>query len=142
MKVLFDLNIMLDYLLFRSPWYVDAAALWDANRDGKITAHVAAFSIPTVFYIVRKQTDLGRAERAVDDCLASLTILPVDRPELEYAPALPGSDFEDNLQIACAVQAGVDAIATRDPRGFSHSPVPAFTLADLLARLGSSPPTP
>jgi hypothetical protein len=103
---------------------------------------VAAFSIPTIFYIVRKQTDLGRAERAVDDCLASLTIVSVDRPELESARALPGSDFEDNLQIACAEQAQVDAIVTRDPLGFSHSPIPALSPADLLARLGSSPPTP
>lgn len=142
MKVLFDLNIVLDFFLVRAPWYVDTVALWDANRDGKISAHVAAFSLPTVFYIMRKQTDLGRAERAVDDCLASLTTVPVDRPQLEHARTLPGSDFEDNLQIACAVQAGVAAIVTRDPRGFSHSPIPALTPADLLARLGSAPPTP
>jgi len=75
MRVLLDLNIVLDFFLVRAPWYVEAVALWDANRDGKITSHVAAFSIPTISYIVRKQTDLGRAERAVDDCLASLTTL-------------------------------------------------------------------
>src|SRR4051812_39798534 len=117
MRVLFDLNLVFDFLLVRAPWHVDAAALWDANRDGRITAHLAAFSIPTIFYVVRKQTDMGRAQQVVDDCLALLTILPVDRLRLEYARALPGSDFEDNLQIACAVQAKLDAIVTRDPRG-------------------------
>src|SRR5437870_3734154 len=110
MRVLFDLNVVFDFLLVRVPWHAEAAALWDANRDGRITVHVAAFSIPTIFYVMRKQKDLARARQAVDDCLAALTIVPVDRPRLESARVLPGSDFEDNLQIACAIEAGLDAI--------------------------------
>jgi hypothetical protein len=48
---------------------------------------------------------------------------------------LPGNDFEDNVQIACAVIAGLDAIVTRDPKGFAGSPVLVLTPAELLARL-------
>ena len=142
MRVLLDLNVLFDFLLIRAPWYAEALALWEANRAGTIEAHAATFSIPTIFYVMRKQTDLARAQKAVDDCLGSLTILAVDRRSLEYARAFAGPDFEDNLQIACAVEAGLDAIVTRDPRGFSNSRIPAFTPADLLARLGTSPPGP
>jgi hypothetical protein len=69
----------------------------------------------------------------------ALEIVPVDRTALEMATTLPGSDFEDNLQIACAVQACLDAIVTRNPQDFAGSPVPVLTPAELLALLGKGP---
>jgi hypothetical protein len=44
------------------------------------------------------------------------------------------------VQIGCAVEAGLDAIVTRDPRGFAGSPIPALSAADLLSRLGGGTP--
>jgi len=57
------------------------------------------------------------------------------------ATTLPGSDFEDNLQIACAVEARLDAIVTRNPKDFAGSPVPVLTPAELLALLAKAPDT-
>ncbi len=91
--------------------------------------------LPTIFYIVRRNADLARARRVVSECLDSFEILPVDRSTLELARTLTGPDFEDNLQIACAVVARLDAIVTRDPRGFAGSPVPVHSPAEFLARL-------
>jgi predicted nucleic acid-binding protein len=59
----------------------------------------------------------------------------VDRVALEAAHAMTGSDFEDNLQIACAVQAGADAIVTRDAQGFRGAPLPVLAPADLMAQV-------
>ena len=56
---------------------------------------------------------------------------------MEDADALPGSDFEDNLQIACARLAGVDAIVTRDAAGFRSTGIPALTPAEVVARIGT-----
>ena len=135
MTVLLDLNVVLDALLGREPWRAEADAIWDANRDGRIHAQISAAGLPTLFYFVRKQADLGRAHLAVTNCLRSLGIAPVDRTALEMATTLPGSDFEDNLQIACAVQAHLDAIVTRNPKDFAGSPVPVMTPAEFLALL-------
>ena len=44
MKVLLDVNIVLDVLLNRAPWVADSAAAWNAHRAGEIVAHVAAFT--------------------------------------------------------------------------------------------------
>ena len=51
----------------------------------------------------------------------------------------PGSDFEDNLQIACEVEATLDAIVTRNPKDFVRSPVLILTPAELLALLAKAP---
>jgi hypothetical protein len=95
--------------------------------------------VPTVFYIVRKQTDLATAKTAVADCLATLHVAAVDRTALLMAQAMSGSDYEDNLQIACAIHSGMDLIVTRDPRGFAHSPLPVSTPADLVTPLAGPP---
>lgn len=138
MRVLFDLNIILDVLLNRAPWVTDSAAVWDAHRGGEIVAQVAAFAVPTVFYVLRRQGDLQRAHDGVRICLESLEVAPVERSTLELARQQPGSDFEDNLQIACAVEAGLDVIVSRDPAGFAHSPIPVWTPAQLLQQLTSA----
>ena len=54
------------------------------------------------------------ARQIVRACLDTLTILSVDRPTLEAAYALGSLDYEDAVQIACAVRHGLDAIITRD----------------------------
>src|SRR5437899_7618099 len=103
-----DSRVLLDLFLNRLPWAADMAVIWDAHRRGQIKALVAAFALPTIFYIVRRQAGLTTARTVVQACLSTLDIAPIDQATLLAAQALSGPDFEDDLQIACAVQAGVD----------------------------------
>jgi predicted nucleic acid-binding protein len=135
MTVLLDLNVVLDTLLGREPWRAEADQIWEANRDGRIDGWLSAAAPPTLFYVVRKQADLARAHLAITNCLRSLEIAPINRTTLELATTFSGSDFEDNLQIACAVESRLDAIVTRNPGDFAGSPVMVLTPAELLARL-------
>lgn len=134
-QFLLDTNVLLDLLLNRVPWAADAAVLWDAHRQGQIKLWIAAFSLPTIFYIVRKQAGIPAARTAVQACLTTIDIAPTDQSTLVAAEALAGSDFEDDAQIATAVQLGVDGIITRDPRGFVASPIPVVTPSDAVAIL-------
>ena len=129
MRVLLDINVVLDVLLARQPWFADAAQVWDAHRNGLINAGIAAFTIPTIFYVVRRQIDLNHAHGAVWICLTTFDVVAVQRTTLENARALPGSDFEDNLQLACAMESVMDALVTRDPAGYHGGfPSPSFRL--------------
>ena len=87
---------------------------------------------------MRKQGGLSHAQAAVKVCLQALSVVAVDRLALELAADWPGADFEDNLQIACAVLSGLDAIVTRDPKGFAGSPVAVLSPAECLGRLANS----
>lgn len=134
-QVLFDTNVVLDALLNRSPWVTDAAACWQASDDGNIMGCLTASTLTDVFYIARKQKGAEAARAAVRVCLDAFAICAVDRLSLECAIDLPGSDFEDNLQIACATLASLDAIITRDKDGFRDSVLAVLTPAELLAQL-------
>lgn len=140
-QYLLDTSVVLDLLLNRPAWAADAAVIWDAHRNHQIRAWIAAFTIPTIYYIVRKQAGIPAARTAVHACLTTLDVVPTDAAALLAAHGLAGSDFEDDVQIACAQLAGVDAIVTRDPKGFAASPIPVLTAADLAASL-AGPPTP
>ena len=140
MNVLIDLNIVLDVILQRQPWVAEATVIWDANRQGRIKGHLVATSLTNLFYITRRILGRDEARRAVRTCIQGFAILAVDGPLLRQADALPGTDFEDNLQLAAAVASRLDAIVTRDPSGFAGSPVTVLTPADLVARLAQGTP--
>lgn len=141
MQVLLDTNVMLDALLQRAPWHVDADAILRAAAGGQVACAAASLSLANVFYVIRRLEGAAKARAAVRICLRAFDFLPVDAQTLTAADALPGTDFEDNIQIAAAVQANLAAIVTRDPAGFAASPIPVLSPTDLLKQL-ASPPTP
>jgi predicted nucleic acid-binding protein len=140
MKVLLDTNVLLDVLLVRQPWFVEAAQVWDAHLKGEITAGIAAFTVPTIFYVVRRQTDLNHAHDAVRMCLSTLEIVPVWRTTLENARNQAGIDYEDNLQLACALEGNMDCLVKRDPAGYPGATVPVLTPTQLMAQLAQGTP--
>ena len=138
MNVLLDVNVILDVVLNRDPWGAEASLVWDAHEEGRLNAWIAAFSIPTIFYVVRRQNNLAAAHEAVRICLETFEIAAVDRSTLDLARQLSVSDYEDALQIASAVETDVNAIVTRDPSGFRQSSVPAILPRDLLKKISQS----
>jgi predicted nucleic acid-binding protein len=142
MPVLLDTNVILDAMLQRPPWHKDADAIQQAVAQGQVVGPAATLSLATVFYVSRKAIGTAPARIAVRKYLATFEILAIDKQSLLDADSMPGTDFEDNIQIAAAVSASLDAIITRNPADFSHSPIPVWEPAELLRRLqsGTSPP--
>lgn len=98
-------------------------------------AFLSANSITDVYYIVRRQTDKAVAKASVEWCLNIFTIAPVTGQTLKTAINLNGKDFEDNVQIACVNELGLDGIVTRDEADFQATGIPVFTPQALLTEL-------
>jgi predicted nucleic acid-binding protein len=141
MRVLLDTNVLLDSILQRPPWHLEADAVVQASALGQVGCAAITLSLATVFYVARKAVGAATARAAVRRCLGSFAVLPIDRRTLLDADAMAGSDFEDNILIAAASIASADAIITRNVADFSHSPIPVWEPAELLRKLraGSSP---
>ncbi|BCL35739.1 type II toxin-antitoxin system VapC family toxin [Nostoc sp. MS1] len=137
MRVLIDTNIVLDYLLERKPFFEDTEALFNKIDSGQVIGYVSATTLTDIFYIARRQTrNLELARQAISTTLAVMMICPVNQNVLETAFASGLEDFEDAVQIACAVALRLDGIATRDQQGFIGSPIPVLTVHQLLEQLG------
>jgi predicted nucleic acid-binding protein len=139
MRVLLDTNVVLDLLLERDPWRAEAEAIAWAGADGRVEARVCASSITDIYYISAKLVGADKARRIVRNCLDLLQVVNVTRDLLDAAELRGGNDYEDDLQIECALNARLDAIVTRNPKDFADSPVLVLTPAELLARLAKAP---
>jgi predicted nucleic acid-binding protein len=107
-----------------------------------VTCATTTLSLATIFYVGRRVVGTAAARAAVQKYLAAFAILPIDKQTLLDADALPGSDFEDNILIAAAVAASLDAIVTRNGADFSHSSIPVWDPAELLKRLAAASSAP
>lgn len=136
MKVLFDTNVLLDAMLAREPFVADAAFLLNAVESGRVEGFMSATTVTDVHYLVGRQTKSSEAAiAAVTRLLALMEICAVDREVLEEAIALELPDFEDAVQIACAIELELEAIVTRDVNGFAGSPIPVLSPQELRNRL-------
>ncbi len=124
MKILMDVNAIADSYLHRQPFHQDSDAIIRANDRGLVDIYLAAFTVPTLFYILERDLSpkIGSARAAAEAladiraCLASFLICPIDYGDLFQALSLPGRDYEDNLQITCVLNSHLDAIVTRDKK--------------------------
>jgi len=131
-----DTNIVLDFLLEREPFRQDAERLFEAIASDQITGYVTATTLTNIFYIARRLTQsIERARQAVAMTLTVMEVCPVDRATLEIALTSSLSDFEDAVQIACAIARNLEAIVTRDQQDFSNSSLPVLTASQVLERL-------
>jgi len=136
LRILVDTNIVLDFLLEREPFRQDAERLFEAIASDQITGYVTATTLTNIFYIARRLTQsIERARQAVAMTLTVMEVCPVDRATLEIALTSSLSDFEDAVQIACAIARNLEAIVTRDQQGFSNSSLPVLTTSQVLERL-------
>jgi predicted nucleic acid-binding protein len=137
-RVLVDTNIVLDFLLQREPFFEDAELLFQSIEAGQVIGYVTATTLTDIFYISRKHTrSVEQARQAVSEILIAMVICPIDRSVLELAFNSGLDDFEDAVQIFGAVAQGLEAILTRDSKGFLSSPIPVLSIQELLQQLST-----
>jgi predicted nucleic acid-binding protein len=135
MRVFLDANVVLDVLLDRQPFVAESKRVWAGSDAGAFDAHIAAFTLTTIHYLCEKHDGPEAADRAVDICLEAFEIAALYRECVVAARRMSGRDFEDNLQIACALTDFTEAIVTRNPGDFRASPIAVYTPTQFLAEL-------
>jgi predicted nucleic acid-binding protein len=142
MRVLLDTNVILDAMLQRAPWHIEADAVMKAAASGHIACAVTTHTLATSFYVGRKTLGTQAARAGVRQYLGAFAILPIDKQTLLDADASPGIDFEDNILMAAAITATMDVIITRNAAHFAPSLIPVWEPAELLRQLAAAGPKP
>jgi len=136
-QVLLDLNILLDVILDRQPHAAAAGRLWAALETGVGRGYVPAHGMTTIYYVIEKAKGAAIARQATEALLSVFRVAPVNERVLRRAVALGWKDFEDAVCAAAAESAGCDLIVSRDPNGFTESPVRVSEPAAALAWLAT-----
>lgn len=133
-RVLLDTNVVLDFLLDRTPFADPAAILWQAGDAGRLVIYVSIITPINVFYIARKLKGSTEARQMTASLLASSRICCPTHSDLQGALGLPLNDFEDAVQVISAEVESLDAIITRDPDDYAGVEFPIFSPKEFLAR--------
>lgn len=135
MKILLDVNVILDVLADRQPFADDAAAVLSALESKAADGFIAAHTATTLHYLLSRELGSKKAARALTDLLRLVGVVPVDEDRILHALAMGWNDFEDAVQAACAEKAEVDYLITRNESDFRASSVKVLSPGAFLAVL-------
>ena|ERR1051326_8108247 len=136
-KVFLDSNIVIDFLLDRSPFSESATRLFDLCVENKIQLFISAGSFDTLYYILRKNAIRH------PDCIFLLKKLhkmvgtvEVDHRVVANSLESEMGDLEDAIQYFCARKVkGIRAIVSRNFKGFNRGSIPIVTAEEYLKSL-------
>jgi predicted nucleic acid-binding protein len=134
-SILIDLNIILDVLQRREPFFETSARLLTAVETGRVEGYVAAHSITTLFYLVQKGKSAADAKAMITNLLQFLKIIEVNQSTIEQALNLNYRDFEDAVQMMSAVQNKMDCLISRNIKDYQPALLPVMQPADFLTTL-------
>ena len=122
-RIFVDTNILLEVLLEREGYYYDALKIWANAENGNVEACIAAISLNNVHYVMRKLKSETTAMIAVKILLRIFKVIPVDADILGLAVDFHDKDFEDDIQLQCALKAKCSQLFTRNPNHYDHSAI-------------------
>lgn len=135
--ILVDLNVIVDVVQQRQPFYKESARVVDAVVREQAFGLLAAHSITTLFYVISRIRNRETAVTAITTLLDAFTVAAVDDRIIRQAISWGWQDFEDAVQMAAAVNAQADYLITRNPRDFQAGTIPVVQPAALLTLLNS-----
>lgn len=133
MKLLIDINIILDIFLKREPFFISAAHLFQLLEENKFEGFLSALSFPIIFYLLSKELSKEKAVKILEKIRIVLKIAPVNEKIIDLSLAADFVDFEDAIQYYSAIEIGVDYIITRDKVGFKESKLSSLAPDEFLA---------
>ncbi len=134
-RILVDMNVVLDVVQQRQPFYEDSAKVLDAVSNREVEGYLAAHSITTLFYVVTRFQNRVTAVSILQQLLTVFTVTTVNDAVIRDALSWGWQDFEDAVQMATAVHTKLDYLITRNPKDFETHLVPILKPAHLPAIL-------
>jgi len=138
MKILVDLNVLLDVIQLREPHYATSAQVLSSVARGDIEGVVPGHALTTIHYVLSKHADRDVADEAIDWILGDFEIVGEGKTIMLRARGLPIEDFEDAVVAAAAEALRCNWIVTRNVADFKCSPIPAITPGELIEHLTAS----
>jgi predicted nucleic acid-binding protein len=133
--IMVDINIILDVLQKREPFYEASAGLLAVLERGEALGYIAAHGVTTLYYLLQKGKNSSSARADITSLLQILKIAPVDQETIEQALNLEFRDFEDAVQMISALRYKADFLITRNIKDYQPSLLPVMQPVDFLATM-------
>lgn len=109
-----DSDVILDFLLDRQPYSVNAGRLFAHAERAEISLCTSTVAFLNVHYVAAALTDKPNADRLIRRLRSLLSLLDVTQAMVDTALAGEPKDLEDHVQYACARANRVSFLVTRN----------------------------
>jgi len=136
MVILIDTNVILDGFIARQPFTENAKEVLRICFEKECNGYIAAHSITNIFYILRKQFPVNERKKMLIELCEFVEVAGIQKKQIMDALINEDfDDFEDRLQVECAMMVNAGYIITRNITDFSTSPIPAILPEDFLQKI-------
>jgi predicted nucleic acid-binding protein len=126
----------MDYITEREPFYGNAEKIVWLRRQGRFDGYISSQCIANMFYILRKKFSIDERKEILLGLCYLFSVCGInERMNITALEDKDFDDFEDCLQVQCAVNANADYIVTRNIKDFEHSEVEAIVPDTFLKML-------
>jgi len=126
-KAFIDTDVILDFMIAREPFAMDAARIFSLSEKKQISICTTGLVFSNAYYVLRK---LGSHQKVVEKLsqLAKLIdIIALSKVSVLQALDSKFGDFEDALQHYAALSENVKTIVTRNVKDFKNSELAVLT---------------
>lgn len=132
-KLFLDTNIIVDLIADRKPFSKYAIQIFQKAELREIELFTSSHSIATTHYLLKKYLGEKELRAVLYDLFDYITVIAVDTAILKKGLRSNHKDFEDAIQILCAVSVeNMDCIVTRNTKDFKGSEIPAFNPDEII----------
>ena len=137
MKVMFDINVVLDIAARREPFFSASRSAYLAAKESGVVTAFSAHAFTTFHYLVSRFAKESARKRLMNWLDGNFTVASVGNHEIHDALASKFKDFEDAVVEAAAVSSNCNGIVTRNAADFTGSRIPVWTPDEFLSLTAS-----
>lgn len=120
-KVFIDTDVILDFMIAREPFALDAARIFSLAEKKKISICTTGLVFSNAYYILRKLGTHKKVIEKLSQMAQLIDIIGLPKVAVIHALGSEFNDFEDALQHYAALAEDVKIIVTRNTKDYKHS---------------------
>jgi len=126
-KAFIDTDVILDFLIAREPFALDAARIFSLSENKQISICTSGLVFSNAYYVLRKLGTHRKVVQKLTQLSGLIAIIDLSKTAVIQALESEFGDFEDALQHFAALSDGVRVIVTRNTRDYKHSQLAVLT---------------
>jgi len=139
-SVFLDADVILDFYVQREPHHQLALRLFTHLKRAKTRCYTSAVIIANIYYMLARIENGRYAPEKIRRLRNFVAIAPLNEATIDAALSSPYKDFEDSIQLHCAMQNGIEVLITRNvrdyPKAHLHVVDPGQYLSATLEKMG------
>jgi predicted nucleic acid-binding protein len=103
-------------------------------ENNKVDGCLCAITITAIYYLIQKNTNKIKANEIIEKLLQIFNIAKIDKTVLLNSLKNNGVDFEDSVIYTSAEYCNIEAIITRNKKGFKNSNIKVLQPKEFLEK--------